>query len=70
MIDERLLCRCTLPCTERATQEDGLCDPCRAAKNHQHGVGHMHIGEVGGSADDRKTPVPATLGVSFGQATP
>lgn len=27
--DERLLCRCPSKCTQRATQEDGLCDTCR-----------------------------------------
>jgi hypothetical protein len=60
-MDVRLLCRCTLACSERATQEDGYCDLCRAAQGANI-VGHAHIGEVGGQPGDRKRPIDGGMG--------
>lgn len=61
LLAEALLCRCHIACTERATQEDGLCDACRVAAKTNHGVGHGHIGDVGAEPGSRMRPIPGVM---------
>lgn len=55
-----LACRCSMPCTEQATQEDMLCDVCRRGASL-----HMHVGQVGGQLGEPMSPLATSGPVVF-----
>lgn len=64
IVDERLLCRCHIACSNRATQEDGYCDECRDRQGAR-AVGHSHTGDVGAPPGSRMKPLPGDMAAPF-----